>query len=63
MKEHFRVAEATSLLKCHPDTVRRWDQCGLLKSQRNYLGHRVFRLADLLKFKQDRERNGFLGAE
>ena len=53
--ENLKVAQAAEVLEVHPITVRRLDQKGILKSRRNYLGHRVFRLDDVLKLKRERE--------
>jgi len=54
-EDGIRVAQTAEVLEVHPITVRRLDQKGILKSRRNYLGHRVFRLADVLKVKRDRQ--------
>jgi DNA-binding transcriptional MerR regulator len=55
MKKLLRITEAADLLKCHPETLRRLDRKGLIKSQRNYLGHRVFKHSDIIQLKQKRE--------
>lgn len=55
MNKLLRIAEAANLLKCHPETLRRLDRKGLIKSQRNYLGHRVFRHTEVIQLKRKRE--------
>jgi DNA-binding transcriptional MerR regulator len=53
---HFHIAKAAALVGLHPETLRRLNNRGLLPAKRNWRGHRVFMLRDLLKLKSDRER-------
>jgi len=41
------VLEAARILNVSPDTIRRWDKKGLIKSERSNNNHRLFRLAEL----------------
>ena len=56
METQMTVAKAAGILQCHTETIRWWDRRGILKSRRNHLGHRIFELSDLLRFKHKRER-------
>ena len=56
VKTEYRVAEGAAFLGCHVNTLRRLDKIGAIKAHRNYLGHRIFMLQDLLRLKADRER-------
>jgi DNA-binding transcriptional MerR regulator len=54
MKDLLHVAEAASLLRVHPETVRRLDRRGILKGDRDHLNYRVFKLADVLRYREKR---------
>ena len=56
MKEKLRVAEAAAILEVHPETLRRLDNRGVIKAQRDFLGHRIFFLTDILELKHKREQ-------
>lgn len=45
--EWITITEAAEILDVHPDTLRKWEQKGLLKSRRTAGGHRRFCLADI----------------
>ena len=51
-RDNFLIAEAAKILGLHPETLRRWDRKGWLKSKRNYLGYRVFDRQEVLKIKE-----------
>ncbi len=49
--EILTLKEACEFLKCHPNTLRAWDNKGLLKAIRiGVRGDRRYRRADILKF-------------
>jgi len=54
--EKLYITEASKIVKCHPETLRRLERRGLLNAQRDYRGFRVFNLNDLLGLKRKRER-------
>lgn len=56
MTELLRVSKAADLLDVHPETVRRMDARGELRSRRDWRGHRVFDLEEVLRAKEKRER-------
>jgi excisionase family DNA binding protein len=56
MDKLLRVAEVAELLSVHPLTVRRMDARGELLSRRDWRGHRVFDLEEVLRTKEKRER-------
>lgn len=56
MGKMLKVAEAAGILDVHPLTVRRLDNRGELKAQRDYLNHRVFKLTDILEYKAQKEK-------
>ena len=44
------LREASEILKCHPNTLRNWDQKGILKAVRiGERGDRKYRKEDILK--------------
>jgi len=51
----LRTAQAAAFVGLHPETLRRLTKRGLLPSKRDWRGHRIFYIADLLKLKSDRE--------
>jgi DNA-binding transcriptional MerR regulator len=54
-QKRLKVKEAAEFLRCSSETIRRLNRRGILKAQRNFLGHRVFELDELLKVKAQRE--------
>jgi excisionase family DNA binding protein len=50
------VGEAAKILKCHPDTVRRYERRGQLKAKRDYRGFRIFELEEILRVKTQRQK-------
>ncbi len=56
--ELISLREACELLKCHPNTLRAWDNKGLLKAVRfGVRGDRKYRKADLVNFLKTYENN------
>lgn len=55
-QNHFYCARAAEFVGLHPETLRRLNNRGLLPAKRDWRGHRVFDVADLLKLKSERER-------
>jgi DNA (cytosine-5)-methyltransferase 1 len=53
--KNLKVKETAELLKCSSETVRRLNRKGILKAHRDFLGHRVFDLDEVLKLKAQRE--------
>ena len=51
----LRVKEAAEILQCSSETIRRLTKRGALKAHRNFLGHRIFSLNDLLKAQAERQ--------
>ncbi len=51
----LKVKGAAEFLGCSSETIRRLNRRGILKAHRDYLGHRVFLLDELLKLKAQRE--------
>jgi len=51
-KNGLLITEAARVLGLHPETLRRWNRKGWLKSRRNYLGYRVFDRQEVLKIKE-----------
>lgn len=56
MTELLRVSKTADILDVHPETVRRMDARGELHSRRDWRGHRVFNLEEVLQAKEKRER-------
>jgi excisionase family DNA binding protein len=56
MQERLRVSEVAEVLRVAPITVRRMDARGELHSLRDWRGHRVFELEEVLRVKEKRER-------
>ena len=56
MQKHLRVSKAAKVLEVHAVTVRRMDARGELNSRRDWRGHRVFDLEEILQVKKKRER-------
>lgn len=55
MTDRLTVIKAAEILNCHPETIRRLNRRGILKSKRDYRGFRIFNLQELLKVKKERE--------
>lgn len=53
--KELKVKGAAQLLQCSNETIRRLNRRGILKAHRDFLGHRVFELDELLKVKAQRE--------
>jgi len=51
----LHTAKAAAIVGLHPETVRRLNKRGLLRAMRDWRGHRVFFMEDLLKFKAERK--------
>ena len=49
------VSEAASHLKVSPDTIRRWDKKGVLRSKRSSSNYRIFDLKDLESYHKKRK--------
>lgn len=56
MQDYFHTAKAAVFLGLHPETLRRLNNRGLLPAKRDWRGHRVFYIGDLLKLKCEREK-------
>ena len=54
----LRVRQAAKILNCHENTVRNLVEAGKLKAFRDFNNHRVFKEADVLKVKNEREQLG-----
>ena len=52
----LHTAKAAALVGLHPETLRRLNNRGLLPAKRDWRGHRVFCVLDLLKLKAQRQR-------
>lgn len=50
--EFLTVHEVAKQLSVSPDTIRRWDKKGLIKSSRNHLNYRVFNLSEITQLYQ-----------
>lgn len=49
--ELLTLKEACEILKVHPNTLRQWDEKGILKAIRfGTRGDRKYKMADILKF-------------
>jgi DNA-binding transcriptional MerR regulator len=55
MSAQLLISDAAKVISCHPDTLRRLEKKGLIKAVRDYRGFRVFKLADLLKLREQRQ--------
>lgn len=56
MEEYFHTAKGAALVGLHPETLRRLNNAGKLPAKRDWRGHRVFYIVDLLKLKAERQR-------
>ena len=56
VKTTYRVEESADFVGCHANTLRRLDKLGIVKARRDYRGHRIFMLQDLLRLKAEREQ-------
>lgn len=56
--ELLTLQEACKLLKKHPNTLRKWDQQGVLKAVRiGPRGDRMYKKEDILKFIKPKREN------
>ena len=54
--ELISLKQASELLKCHPNTLRKWDISGLLKAVRfGKRGDRRYNKVDLIKFIKNKK--------
>ena len=58
MPEFLSVNEVASALKISPDTVRRWDKRGIIKSHRSGQNHRLFNLEEVSRVALQLEGKG-----
>ena len=56
MDNLLHTAKAAALVGLHPETLRRLNNRGLLPAKRDWRGHRVFCVVDLLRLKSEREQ-------
>jgi DNA (cytosine-5)-methyltransferase 1 len=47
MDKNLTISEAAARLGVSPDTIRRWEKKGLIKSSRNEHGHRLFKFDEI----------------
>jgi excisionase family DNA binding protein len=47
------VEQASRILRCHPNSIRRWAKQGHLRYFRDRNGWRKFKAEDLVKFKKE----------
>ncbi len=47
MQNFLTIADASEMIGVSPDTIRRWDKKGLIKSQRSDLNYRVFNVEEI----------------
>jgi len=52
----LHTAKAAAIMGLHPETLRRLNNAGKLPAKRDWRGHRVFYLVDLLRLKAEHER-------
>jgi excisionase family DNA binding protein len=57
------VEESASLLGCHPNSIRRWANKGELRYFRDRRGWRKFKAEDLLKLKEELQRENWPTAQ
>ena len=52
--ELITIKKAAEILRVHPDTLRRWDNIGKLKTRRHPINnYRVYRLKELKKLQKE----------
>jgi len=51
MQQGYLVHEVAKELGIHVNTVRNWERQGVIHSQRDYRGYRIFSETELLKAK------------
>ena len=49
MNNLVTISEASKQIGVSPDTIRRWDKKGLIKTQRSKLNHRIFNVDEIIK--------------
>ena len=53
MKRYITIKQASNILDVHPDTLRRWDRAGKLKTRRHKTNkYRLYTLKAIQKLKQ-----------
>ncbi|WP_374028999.1 helix-turn-helix domain-containing protein [Bdellovibrio bacteriovorus] len=51
LQEYLRIKEASKLLGVHPDTLRRWEDKGLIKPMRHPMNrYRLYKREELSRF-------------
>lgn len=56
MKRYITIKQAAKILKVHPDTLRRWDRAGKLKTRRHKANkYRLYTAGDIRKLKANIE--------
>ena len=50
------IGDVSEMMGVNPDTVRRWEKEGLIKSERTPGGHRRYNEEEILRFKQSRQK-------
>lgn len=60
MKRYLTIKQASAILRMHPDTLRRWDRAGTVKTRRHKKsGYRVYTAGDMRKLKALKEIRGY----
>lgn len=62
-KDKASLFEAASLLKIHPDTIRRWEKKGLIKGERESGGKRFFSLEEIDRTNKKYLKNSAFGGD
>ncbi|MCP3659609.1 MAG: MerR family transcriptional regulator [Bacteroidetes bacterium] len=53
-EKYITVKKASKILNVNPETLRRWDNRGILKAKRNTVNnYRVYDVEDIMQFKRD----------
>ncbi|MCP3660109.1 MAG: MerR family transcriptional regulator [Bacteroidetes bacterium] len=53
-EQYITVKQAAEILNVNPETLRRWDNRGILKAKRNTINnYRVYDIKDIEKFKKE----------
>lgn len=53
---YMTISEASAHLNISIDTLRRWDKSGIIRSERNSAGHRIFDVEEIQRVDQKRHR-------
>jgi DNA (cytosine-5)-methyltransferase 1 len=51
------ISSAAEQLALSPDTIRRWEKKGLIKSARDQYNHRIFSLEEIARLHQAEKAN------